>query len=151
MGYYGVQLKSGGDIEHWKYIKREKRPDGTFRYYYSHEYDNKYKAEVTEEQKYTEYFKEGGKRKVKEKTHYTDVDKLLSKKIVVTQEGYYEKGTRDRVDIFKNRGKIERTLDKAQAKIEKVAYNSVLSEKSPANRLKNTGKNLVDKLLKKKK
>ena len=146
MGYYGVQCKSGSDIEHWKYIKKERRPDGTFRYYYSHEHDNKYKAEVTEEQEYTEFFKEGGSRKVKEKTHYVDVDKLLSKKIVVTQEGFYDKGTRDKVDIFKNRGKLERAVDKAQATVEKVAYSAVLSDGSPANRLKKKGKNFLDKI-----
>lgn len=143
MGYYGVQLKSGSDIKHWKYIKKEKRPDGTFRYYYdSSDADNN--KNITYKQRYTTD-SDGNTVIARKVTHISDTDKMLSNKHFwfTTGESLGVKHLSGDGEVklvedhySKDRGKIERALNKAYEKTERVAYNTIYDEDSPVSKLK---------------
>lgn len=155
--YYGIQKKNGSDIEHWKYIKKE-YVNGKPRYYYDRselnkDVETKWRDKIVDDELRIQY----------EETMVNDTSDWRSGKTLVSEKeevsdmpsnffGWpYSKTRQHTKYYYKNRGKIERAMNKAHATVEKVAYDAIFSEKSPANRLKNTGKNLVDKMLKRKK
>jgi hypothetical protein len=47
MGYYAiVKTKPGEELSHWKYIKKKKLPDGTYKYYYKQSELDRMKSDI---------------------------------------------------------------------------------------------------------
>lgn len=154
--YYGIQKKNGSDIEHWKYIKKERRPDGSFRYYYdSSDADER----IISKQRATRN-SDGDYVYNRKVTRIRDTNKLLSsKRYSYTDEQSFDQDYLDgkggirkgkvyfvEKNYSKRRGKIERALNKAYENTERLAYNTIYDEDSPVSKLKKKGKKILDKI-----
>ena len=126
--------KNGSDIEHWKYIKKE-FVNGKVRYYYDN-YADKTKFSETKN-------KDGEKMVFFDEIHVKDTNDLFSKNTGVTAK----RNTHDNThyvtrNIYRDRGKIERAINKAHKKVERVAYNAIYDDDSLSSTVK-AGRNAV--------
>ena len=133
--YYGIQRKAGSDIEHWKYIKKE-YVNGKPRYYYD-KYADKTKFSETKNT-------DGEKVVLFDEIHNADTDKLFSKTRLITSKTNTHDDNTHYVNrnIYRDRGKIERAINKAQKKVERVAYNAIYDDDSLSSTVK-AGRNAV--------
>ena len=111
-------MDSSDVLQHWKYIKKKKNPDGTWRYYYSNPGASLYEKVVDASYK----DKDGGEHRV----IYKQTDKLFSDKEKVTWDDGKNSIT------VKKQGKLER----ARARGEKFVFDLLYKDKSNNNRRK---------------
>lgn len=128
MQYYAVYKTDPTDeIKHWKYIKKIK-VGGKWRYFYDQADVDKYKNQLE-------------KKSGDHTTRYTEGNDLLSSKYKVSNMFTFDDKT-GTTKYYKDsttyvRGKIERAIDTAIAKIEKKVFNNVYSEKAKEKRKRN--------------
>lgn len=131
--YYAVvRTGSNDELKHWKYIKK-KKVNGKWRYFYDQGEVDKYKNQ--QKQQYTT---KDGTFVTKQ---YKDSNKLMSLKTSLKTSGSYytSNGTTggfSNHEVTYERGKIDRTIDKARAKGEKYIYDNFLNKKNKKKKTK---------------
>lgn len=111
---YSIRMTGEPSLQHWKYIKRTKLPNGKYRYYYDNSWDKKYDTG----DKKTD--RSGGQLT---EISYKNNNELFDSRTTMKIGSRY-------TNITIKRGKLSR----AHAKGEKFIFNNILSDRSTVKR-----------------